>query len=132
MNQRRESRFQTDRPVAITLFGEPDTRITGRIRNISGKGIGLELERPVAAGTALKVELEDGLLLGEVIYCRQDEVSYYAGVELEHSLCGLGELSRMVDAFNRAMAPLEPGGPSGAERTHTVVDGSYERHKEAH
>ena len=132
MNQRRESRFQADRPVAITLFGEPDTRVTGRIRNISGKGIGLEVDRPIAAGTALKVEVEDGLLLGEVIYCRQDEALYYAGVELEHSLCGLAELSGMVDAFNRAMAPLEPGPPLGVERTHAMIDSSYERHKKAH
>jgi PilZ domain len=107
MNQRREERFQTNQPVAITLFGEPDIQISGQIRNISGKGIGLELAQAVAPGTTLKVQVPDALLLGEVIYCRRDESSYYVGVELEHSLTGLSELSRMIEAYNDAMAPAE-------------------------
>ena len=122
MNQWREARFQASQSVAITLFGEPDIRISARIKNVSGKGIGLELDVPVAPGTALRVELEDALLLGEVIYCRKDESSYYAGIELEHSVCGLGELSRMIESFNNAMAPLV----SGPERTHAPVDGRHE------
>ena len=72
------------------------------------------------------MELEDALLLGEVIYCRKDEDSYYVGVELEHSLCGLGELSRMIEAFNRATAPFE----SSAEGTYAVVEGSQQGHKQ--
>ena len=94
MNQRHETRVPANRSVEITLFGEPDISLPARIKNLSGRGIGLELDGPVAAGTALKVELEDSLLLGEVIYCRRDEDSYYVGVELEHALCGLAELSR--------------------------------------
>ena len=104
MNQRREVRIQANQSVAITLFGESDVEVSALIRNISGKGIGLELQGPVRPGTLIKVDLQDALLLGEVIYCRKDESSYYVGVELEHSLCGLGELSRMVNAFHDAMA----------------------------
>ncbi|HEY1497184.1 MAG TPA: PilZ domain-containing protein [Candidatus Solibacter sp.] len=107
MNQRREMRIQANQCVAITLFGEPDIRLWGRIRNISGRGIGLEMEGPVAAGTAIKVELDDALLLGEVIYCRPDQSAFYVGVELEHALCGLSELSRMVNVYNDAFAPVE-------------------------
>ncbi|MCU1234418.1 MAG: type pilus assembly PilZ [Candidatus Solibacter sp.] len=125
MDQRREARIQANQSVAITLFGDPDVRICARIKNVSGKGIGLVLDAPIAPGTALKMELEDTLLLGEVIYCRTDETRYYAGVELEHSLCGLGELSRMVAAFNSEMEPLE----SGPQRTHAMVDGGHEGHK---
>ena len=99
MNQRREARFEANQSVAITLFGESDITIPARVKNISGRGIGLELEGPVAPGTAVKIELEDALLLGEVIYCRQDEASCYLGVQLEQALTGLAELSRMVNAF---------------------------------
>src|SRR3954447_13009527 len=128
MNQRREMRFQASQSVAITLFGDPDRRISGVIKNVSGKGIGLELNVPVAPGTALKVELEDGLLLGEVIYCRKDDSSYYAGVELEHSLFGLGELGRVLSNFNAAMAPVE----SGTQRGHAMIDCRHQRKKQSH
>ena len=105
MNQRCETRVPADyiladQSVSVTLFGDPDIRLRGRIRNISGRGIGLEMEVPVAAGAALKVELDDALLLGEVIYCRPDQSVFYVGVELEHALRGLGELSRMVNILS--------------------------------
>ena len=133
MNQRRETRVPAnhvvaDQSVAVTLFGEPDIRIRSRIRNISGRGIGLEMEVPVAAGTALKVELDDALLLGEVIYCRPDESVFYVGVELEHALCGLGELSRMVNTYNDAFAPVE----SRAQRGDSVIESGQQSQQQSH
>jgi hypothetical protein len=114
MNQRREPRFQATQAVAVTLFGEPDRRVAARVKNISGRGVGIECDEAVATGTALKIELDDALLLGEVIYCRRDEASFYVGVELEHALSGLGELSRMVSAF------ADP--PSDSEQAHAVTE----------
>lgn len=133
MNQRRETRVQANhvqanQSVAITLFGEPDIRLWGRIRNISGRGIGLEMEGPVAAGTALKVELDDALLLGEVIYCRPDESVFYVGVELEHALSGLGELSRMVNAYHDAFAPAD----SRPQRTQSMIEGGHQGQQKPH
>lgn len=106
MNQRREPRFETDQSIWITLFGEPDIRLPARIKNVSPRGVGLALQGPVAIGVALKIELDDGFLLGEVIYCREDEDSYYVGVELEQALCGLKGLARALGAFSEA-----PSGP---------------------
>src|ERR1039457_2232499 len=104
MNQRREPRFEANQCVWVTLFGEPDIRLPARIKNVSVRGIGFELQGPVAIGTALKVELDDALLLGEVIYCRpdsdKDEASFYVGVELEQALCGLGDLAETLRAFS--------------------------------
>src|SRR5665647_471090 len=75
MNQRRDPRFEINQSVWITLFGEPDIRLPARIKNVSSRGIGLDLQGPVAIGTALKFEVDDCLLLGEVIYCRQVDTS---------------------------------------------------------
>jgi hypothetical protein len=102
MNQRRKPRFEADQSVWITLFGEPDIRLPARIRNVSERGIGLELQGPVAIGTALKFEIDDSLILGEVIYCRKDESFFYVGVELEQALCGLGALAKALDAFSES------------------------------
>ena len=116
MTQRCEPRFAAQQPVMVTIYGDPDLKMAARIRNISGRGIGLEFEVPVAPGTALKVELDDSLLLGEVIYCRSEGASYYAGVELEQAMNGLAELSRIVSAF----AEL---GASGTQHADAAVAG---------
>jgi hypothetical protein len=112
MNQRREPRYPLDRIVDVTVFGTPDIHIQCRMRNASGRGIGLELAEPLATGTALKIALEDAILLGEVIYCRAQEAQWYAGVELEHALCGLAELAAALRGFT--------DDDSGAEHKHAV------------
>lgn len=118
MNQRREPRFETDESIWITVFGEPDIRLPARIKNVSPRGVGLALQGPVAIGVALKIELDDGLVLGEVIYCREDEDSYYVGVELEQALCGLADLARALRAFSDA--------PSGPQQTDPVEERHHE------
>jgi len=107
MNERRRPRFEANQSVWVTLFGEPDIRLPARIRNVSERGIGLELHGPVATGTALKFEIDDSLILGEVIYCREDEGSFYVGVELEQALCGLGALAKALGAYSDSPSGLE-------------------------
>lgn len=111
MNQRREPRFEANQSVWITLFGEPDIRLAAHIKNVSTRGIGVELQGPVAIGTAVKMELEDSLVLGEVIYCREDETSFYVGVELEQALCGLGDLADSLRAFSDTISAAQPADP---------------------
>ena len=115
MSQRREPRFTADQSVRITLFGEPDIRLAARIKNVSVRGIGLELPGPVAMGSALKVELDDSLILGEVIYCREDATSFYVGVELEQALSGLGELAEALSAFSDVHSDAKHSGLQQAD-----------------
>jgi len=100
MEQRRELRLVLNQSVNVTILGKPEMqRTTGRVKNTSGRGLGLELAYPVSVGCALKIELEDAILLGEAMYCRGENGCYFVGIELEQSLSGLSELSRMVRAF---------------------------------
>jgi len=99
MNQRLEERIPFDRAVAVTLLGDIDTPLKARVKDMSGLGIGLELEHAVPAGTALKIELDDALVLGEVVYCRRDGASFTVGVHLEQALTGLAELRRTMEAL---------------------------------
>jgi hypothetical protein len=108
MNQRREARFAANQPAWITLFGPVDTRLPGRIRNFSGRGIGLEVGQAIGTGTALKIEAQNSLLLGEAIYCRAEGEQFYVGVELEHALHGLAELGEMLRGFTEELS-TSPG-----------------------
>ena len=118
MSQRREPRIEVDQSVWITLFGEPDIRLPAHIKNVSPRGLGLELQGPVAIGSPLKIEVEDSLFLGEVIYCRADAASFYVGVELEQALYGLTELARVLAAFSDSS--------SSPEQTDPVIERRYQ------
>jgi hypothetical protein len=100
MNQRREPRFQADQQVRVTVYGPPDLHLTAIVKNVSGRGMGIEVDGPIATGTALKIDLDDAILLGEVIYARDQGTSFYLGVELEHALYGLAELAKAVRSFS--------------------------------
>jgi hypothetical protein len=99
MQQRSEPRFAADQAVWVTLLGTVKTRIQGRVRNISGRGIGIEICQAIGTGTALQIDISDGLLLGEAIFCRQEGDHYFVGVELEHALYGLAELAKALREF---------------------------------
>src|SRR5262249_49671178 len=106
MEKRQEPRFAADQPVVVTVLGDHETRHPARIRNASGGGLAIDVPVPIAPGTALKIELEDSMVLGESVYCRGGSGPYLLGVQLDQVLCGLIELRRRLQEF----APAEPSG----------------------
>jgi hypothetical protein len=99
MEQRREPRFEADQPVTVRVLKTPERQQVARVVNASGRGLALEITSPVEPGTALQIELEDALVLGEAVYCRNGKAPYLIGVELDQVLCGLSELSRKLQEF---------------------------------
>ncbi len=99
MEQRREPRFTTDQPVTVTVLGPCEQRHEAKVKNASGRGLALEMPEAVAPGTALKIELDDSVVLGEAVYCRREPESHLIGVELDQVLCGLTELGRKLQEF---------------------------------
>lgn len=99
MEQRRETRFATDQTVPVTILGDPEIHRTGKVKNASGRGLGLEMAFPVGIGSALKIDLADGVLLGEAMYCRGQNGAYFVGIALEQALLGLCELNEAFQAF---------------------------------
>jgi len=123
MNQRRDSRWAADMSACVTVFGSVDRLILGKVRNVSSRGIGLSVDTPIPPGAALKIEIADSMLLGEVIYCRADGESYYTGIELEQVLHGLLELSQTLRQFS---------GDSGSQQADPVHYAHGENQKQPH
>jgi hypothetical protein len=99
MNQQREPRLAAEQPVLVTVLGKHEIMQLAKVRDASGRGLGLEMAIPVPTGAALKIEFEDSILLGEAMYCRSEQGSYFVGVELEQALRGLRELDRTLREF---------------------------------
>jgi hypothetical protein len=109
MDQRREPRFEADQAVVVTILSEQPTRLAGRVRNASGRGLGLVVACQIDPGAAIRIEIDDSLVLGEAIYCRAEADGYFLGVELDQVLVGLTELGRRLSAFDPEvrMSPID-------------------------
>jgi hypothetical protein len=100
VDQRREIRFDIDQPVAVMVLDESRKVHQAVVKNASGCGLGLETKGRIRCGAAIKIEVEDTILLGEAVYCRQDDESFFIGITLKHALYGAADLARLADQFS--------------------------------
>jgi hypothetical protein len=96
MDLRSQLRLEADEPVHVTVLGECEAQLLGRITNYAANGMGLEIDAPVAIGAAVKVEWSNTILLGEVCYCRPAGEGFAIGLRLEHALYNTAELARLA------------------------------------
>jgi hypothetical protein len=111
VERRLRTRHQITHPVRLTLLGaDPasDLPVPGVVLDYSERGMRVRVPQPVQSGTAIRVEVEDQILLGEACYCQSLTGGQFAiGLQLEQSLNNLEDLSRLVKAL-RGGETLEP------------------------
>jgi hypothetical protein len=78
--------------------------MAGQVIETSGRGMALRLPGPLPGGTAIKIEAQDELLLGEVTGSVAYEGAFRVGLMVKHRLAGLAELHRL----NRALLSEAP------------------------
>jgi len=96
---RQAERRQISHPAIVSVVGPTGQVLHGMIRNVSEGGTQIQLDQPLAPSTLVKIEYEDNLLLGEVIYCQQEKFGWLAGVRIEHGLFGLTALATAMQGF---------------------------------
>ncbi len=87
-----------------------------QILSLTGKEMELILDQPIAAGTIVRVQARNWLMLGEVQYCVPKRSRYKARLRLEHALPSLRELTDMNRHFYGQTARtrlIDTGGDSG-------------------
>lgn len=97
-DRRKRPRFALNETVQLTLLGQDGRSAQVRIVDASEFGIRIECQLELHAGALIKVEGQDSLLLGEVLYCLPaEEVTglYFLGIRLTRALFGLTELRRL-------------------------------------
>ena len=95
MERRREARIRADKPVELTVLGNEEASGPAQVIDFSGHGLQVVLHRPIPVNSAIKVEGEDWLMLGEVCYCRQEGIHFVAGLKIDQTLENLDELSKL-------------------------------------
>src|SRR5690349_22520637 len=118
MDSRQEPRFEIDQEIVVTMLGDSELIVSAKVINLSGRGMGLEADRPLGPGNALKIELADTLLLGEVIYCRQQGSRYQVGISLDQALYH----TRALAALAKRMLGDTSGERSDTDRKSTRLN----------
>ncbi|MCC6538838.1 MAG: PilZ domain-containing protein [Bryobacterales bacterium] len=105
-DQRVEPRYSSSTPATALMRPlddgsgtAPRPEQTVEVVNLSGSGLRLRSPQAQAAGTLVRVDCQDVMLLGEVCYCEPDGSQFAMGVRLEHSLVHTESLERLRQRF---------------------------------
>lgn len=104
MDRRRQFRFSANQAVSIVVLGDNEARYPATVKDFAGRGLGVATAVRLLAGAAVAVEGGDCLLLGEVVYSREDGNAFVTGLKLELGLTGLAELQRLFGEPDREPA----------------------------
>jgi hypothetical protein len=104
MDRREVKRYPVQIPVEFVILGGDAIRYEGEIRDVSEEGLGISANVLLAAGSFLRIEIEDSIFFGEVRYANPSRDGYIAGLYIERVLMGKSDLSRLV-ALARQHAP---------------------------
>lgn len=110
-NERRlEARIEHVEPVKVTLLGEAEQSCWGQTANVSASGISFSVPMFLPAGSLVKLEVPDGMVLGEVRHCRTNQdrpETYMVGLSIEHILFGWMEFYEKARAMEIVSAEPE-------------------------
>ena len=112
VERRRETRFTVNQLAQLTVLSAGKETLPAHLVEASGKGMRFRTCRALAAGTAVKVELGDALLLAEVIFSRSEpqvgEEGFVTGVKIDQVLAPLSELI----SLHRSLMAEQPQRPA--------------------
>lgn len=85
---RREPRFPLDLPAVLMVIGSTGPREAEiRLTDVSASGVGLLSAMPAQVGACVQINLDSGLLFGEVRHCQQGpDGRFRIGVAIYHML----------------------------------------------
>jgi hypothetical protein len=97
--QRQRPRHQVAMRATVRLVGANSETLHGEIRNINKGGTQVWLDQPVRSATLVAIDYNDNRLLGEVVYCAQEQAGWLVGIRIEHALFGLTHLTAIGGSY---------------------------------
>jgi hypothetical protein len=88
--------------VKITLLDESEQDWVGQTLNVSASGMSFSVPVSLPVGSLVKLEVPDGMVLGEVRHCRKPQIPeqpYVIGLSIEHVLFGWVEFYEKARAM---------------------------------
>jgi len=102
MERRIEARIEIDQTVTVTVLGMPDSAPFQAVAlEMSSRGMGIQSPIAVPYQAAVKVQVGDLILLGEVIRVQVSNGVHMLALKLRHSIDLAGDLNRLNDALHQ-------------------------------
>src|SRR6185312_15159584 len=79
VDQRQTERHKLNQQATVTVVGSSGQVLRGEIRNLSEGGTQIVVDERLAPFTLVRVEYDDNLLLGEVVYCQAEQIRWLVG-----------------------------------------------------
>ena len=103
MERRSEPRFAAGQTVRLIVLGRngntADRHLQAELTDVSGNGVRLRVAERVAVGDAVRLDIDDNAILGEVCHCSEWGNSFTCGVEVDQILSHVSDLARLMDAL---------------------------------
>ena len=82
----------------VSVLGTVTPVFHGEILDLSEGGTQVWLNQPLPYSSLVRVNYDDNLLLGEVVYCQKEQAGWLVGIRVEHALLGVQALARAKGA----------------------------------
>ena len=109
---RSEQRIPVNQPVKATLLDSgspPDTQnLRGTVIDCSNGGIRVVVPRSLPVRGAVRVDVSDALILGEICHCVPHQDGYVIGLEIHHSLWNLARVAQVRAKYLNEAADRKP------------------------
>ena len=107
LEQRRETRYQSNDPVKIEVLQTGYQPVSATIVDISRTGLCVSSQSTIGKGSQVKVTLEKHVVIfGEVQYCRPAEGGFHSGILIQ-------------DVFYPKQAPAPKSNERSGSRAHS-------------
>jgi hypothetical protein len=90
---------------------EADRCLEAHLVEVSPSGARLRITEPVHVGAAVRLDVGDHAILGEVCHCSRVANGYLCGIEIDQVLSYLADLNRLMEALSgvpRETATADP------------------------
>ena len=84
-DRRQTPRHPSRQSAVVSVLGTGQF-LHGEVRNFSEGGTQIWLDEPLPVGSLVKIESAEGLLLGDVVYCRQEQAGWLLGIHVAQVL----------------------------------------------
>jgi|SRR4051794_37161154 len=98
VERKMEIRYQPEQLVRLNVLGAVPQTFDARIVNLTGRRASLRVEKTIAAGAPIRIDLEDSMLLGEVTASVTDASGCLVDIEVLEAIPSLSDLARLVAA----------------------------------
>jgi hypothetical protein len=86
---------------------------------LNGRSADLQVEQQISAGSAIRIDLDDSMLLAEIIECSSEQGQFRIHISITEAIPSMSDLARLVSAL-MCESPSGSTGDRRATRTATV------------